>query len=280
VGAKRAASISGMMAVDSRCDLRMEERETGAEAVLWRHPEGSAGQAGQGASGSTARATGACERQSVERFLTCWLADTVRVQVRPKTHRSYAQLVATHVIPAIGKVDLCKLEPQHVQDLLASVLARGRSPRTAQYVRAVLRRALTQGVRWGIVPRNVAALVDPPRMVRREIQPFTVEEIPTLLAAFEKDPLGSLNLLALVHGLRQGEALGLEWRDVDLDGRTIRVRQALQTVDGKRQLVETKTRQSKRVVARVTMELYSHVAPALQREAADQMDLLLSSVKA
>ena len=55
---------------------------------------------------------------------------------------------------------------------------------------------------------------------------------------------GALYLLALTHGLRQGEALGLQWRDVDLNARTLRVRHALQWIDKKPQLVETKTRQS------------------------------------
>ena len=278
-------------------------------------------------------------------------------------------------MPSIGRIELSKLEPQHVQDLLGSILEKGRSSRTAQYVRAVLRRALNQATKWGMVPRNVAALVDPPRTVRREIQPFTVEEIPALLGAFDDHPMGALYLLALTHGLRQGEALGLQWCDVDLSGRTLRVRHALQWIDKQPQLVETKTRQSKRTIAlasrvatalqahrkaqlearmkagetwvdqglvfttrtggaldgvnvtrdfkrmlkraglpirrfhdlrhtaasfllyknvhprvvadllghseiRVTMDLYSHVAPALQREAADQMDALLLSANA
>ena len=91
------------------------------------------------------------------------------------------------------------------------------------------------------------------------MQPFAVEEVPALLAAFDKDRLGALYLLALTHGLRQGEALGLQWRDVDLNARTLRVRHALQWIDKKPQLVETKTRQSKRVIA-----LASRAVAALQ----------------
>ena len=212
------------------------------------------------------------EKQSVERFLSSWLANTVKSQVRPKTYDSYRQLIRVHVIPALGKLELTRLQPEHVQDLMATILSKGRSPRTVQYVRAVLRRALGQATKWGMVPRNVAALVDPPRVVRCEVQPFSVEEIPALMTAFEHDRLGPLYLLALTHGLRQGEALGLHWQDIDLNERTLRVRHALQWNDGQPQFVETKTKQSKRVIA-----LASRVASALQLHRKTQLEARLKA---
>jgi integrase len=77
----------------------------------------------------------------------------------------------------------------------------------------------------------VAALVDPPRIVPHEVQPFAVEEIKESLGLFEQNRLGALYLLALTHGLRQGEALGLRWEDLDLKKKELRVRQTLQWVD-------------------------------------------------
>jgi integrase len=317
----------------------------------------------------------AVERQTVKHFLTNWLENTAKPRLRPKSFVSYKQLTEHHLVPTIGKIELAKLTPQDVQELLNEMVKKGLSARTAQYVRAVLRRALNQALKWGLVARNVAALVDPPRILRHEVQPFAVEEIKKLLGLFEQNRLGALYLLALTHGLRQGEALGLRWEDVDLKKKELRVRQTLQWVDGEWQFVEPKTKQSRRGFAlteqivkalrkhrkaqleerllaggewneyglvfttrtgkpldgvnvtrdfkrllkrgklpvrrfhdlrhttaslllyqkvhprvvmdllghseiRVTMDLYSHVAPVLQREAADEMDALLRTVKA
>ncbi|MFN8542156.1 MAG: hypothetical protein U0232_32355 [Thermomicrobiales bacterium] len=85
---------------------------------------------------------------------------------RPRTHGSYALLVRHHLKPALGRHHLEKLTPQHVQALLNEKLASGLSPRTVIYLRAVLRKALNQALRWGLVARNVAALTEPPKAVR------------------------------------------------------------------------------------------------------------------
>src|SRR5207302_1933177 len=79
----------------------------------------------------------------------------------------------------------------------------------------VLRRALEQALRWDLVARNVAAVVVPPRVVRHEVAALSLEDAARLLAAARGARLEALYVLALACGLRQGEALGLHWRDVD-----------------------------------------------------------------
>ncbi len=101
-------------------------------------------------------------RQTVGQFLDRWLDDVVKPGVRPKTHHSYAQLVRLHLKPALGHHQLAKLTPQHVQAMMTEKSAAGLSPRTVQYLRAVLRRALGQALKWGLVARNVATLADRP----------------------------------------------------------------------------------------------------------------------
>jgi integrase len=102
---------------------------------------------------------------------------------------------------------------------LNAKLAAGLSPRTLQYLRAVLRQALGQALKWGLVARNVAMLVDPPRVVRHEIQPLTPEQARAFLESVQEHRLRALFAVAFAVGLRQGEALGLQWANVDLDKR-------------------------------------------------------------
>ncbi len=188
----------------------------------------------------------AVERQTVGACVETWLAETIRPNRRPQTYRSYEQIARCHLIPTLGPIQLTKLEPARVQALLNGKLAAGLAPRTVAYIRAVLRQALGQALKWGQVPRNVATLVEPPRAERFEIRPLDRDEAAQLLAAARGDRLEALYRVALSLGLRQGEALGLRWEDIDLAGRTLRVARALQAVRGALTLVEPKTKGSRR----------------------------------
>ena len=158
------------------------------------------------------------------------------------------RLVRGHIVPAVGHLQLAKLSPQHVQSFINDKLAEGLSPRTVQYLHAVLRRALNQALKWDLLPRNVATLVEPPRVRRPEVQPLTTDQVQIFLEATRGDRLEALYTLVLAVGLRQGEALGLRWTDLELDGGTLSVRTALQRIGGKLCLVEPKTARSRRTI--------------------------------
>jgi integrase len=185
-------------------------------------------------------------------FLDQWLADVVRPNVRPWTYAGYEVHVRLHLKPTLGRVQLDRLTPLHVQQLLNRKLESGLNPKSVRYIRGTLSTALNQAVRWGLISRNAASLVDGPRVEQYEIQPFTPEEARAFLAAIKGDRLEALYSVALTMGLRQGEALGLRWQDVDLGLGYLRVSRQLQRIDGKAQLVEPKTRRSRRTIAMPT----------------------------
>jgi len=187
------------------------------------------------------------ERTTVSEFLSEWL-DAVRHRLRPKTFRSYEQIVRVHLVPFLGAIPLAKLQPHHVQQLVASRLDLGLSPRTADYCRVVLRAALNDAVRWGIIARNVAQLADPPRQERPAIEPWDIDEARRLLSVARHDRPGALFSVALALGLRQGEALGLTWDSIDLDRGTLAVTAQLQWISGEPTLVPPKSSASRRVL--------------------------------
>lgn len=188
-------------------------------------------------------------RQTLAQFLDRWLEDCAKPTIRPKTYESYAHLIRKHIKPVLGHVQLTKLEPAHVQRLMNEKMADGLSARTVQYLRAVLRRALGQGLKWGLVARNVATLVDPPRYQRPKVQPLSPDEVQALLDAIKGERLEALFLVTVALGLRQGEVLGLRWRDVDVTAGILRVNFSLQRVNGALQLVEPKTERSRRTLS-------------------------------
>jgi integrase len=121
-------------------------------------------------------------------------------------------------------VKLSKLTPAHLQGFYRSKLDSGLSPRTVQYIHVVLHRALKQALRWGLVVRNVAEAVDPPRVPKKDITPLSPDQARTFLEAASGDRLEALYVLAIHTGMRQGELFSLRWHDVDLDAGVVRVR--------------------------------------------------------
>ncbi|MFN8058129.1 MAG: tyrosine-type recombinase/integrase [Vicinamibacterales bacterium] len=206
-------------------------------------------------------------RLSLDRFLTTWLEDVARPRLRPRTFLSYSQVIRAHIVPHLGRVPLRKLSPQHVQRWLNDRSADGLSPRTCQYARAILRSALAQAVKWGMVARNAAALVDPPRAVQHRIRPLSPSDAKALLAVAASHRLGPIVTVALSLGLRQGEVLGLKWEALDFDAGLLSVRAALQWLPDGWRLVEPKSERSRRVIA-----LPDVASKALQRHRVRQLE--------
>ena len=101
--------------------------------------------------------------------------------IRSKTYHGYAQIIRLYLKPELGRIVLSKLEPQDVQAMLNHLVERGLSALTVSHVHARLRGALNQAVKWGMVPRNVAALVDPPRVPHTEVTPLDPQQARRLL---------------------------------------------------------------------------------------------------
>jgi integrase len=188
------------------------------------------------------------ERQTLGHFLSHWLADVVAPNKRPKTYRSYEQIVRCYLQPVLGHHQLTKLTSQHVQAMLKAKTAEGLSPRSVQRIRDVLRNALNHAYRWELVSRNVALLVEPPRIEPTAIHLLTLAQARVLFEQARGDRLEAVYRVALSLGMRQGEILGLRWQDIDFETRVLRVAFALQAVHGKLQLVKPKTAHSDRTL--------------------------------
>jgi integrase len=171
-------------------------------------------------------------RLTVEQYLARWL-ETVRGRLRPSTHHSYVHYCRKHLVGRLGRDTLAALQPLDVSQALADMAAAGLSARTCQYARAILRSALRDASRWGLLgERNAAGLADVPKGRSKEGAPLEPAQATALLAAAADHPIGPLLTVLLASGLRLGEALGLRWEDVDLDRARLHVRSTLVRVRG------------------------------------------------
>jgi integrase len=186
---------------------------------------------------------------TVAEWLAMYLEQVARPKVRPRTLDRYASDIDLHIVPAIGRYRLDKLRPAHLVALYNAKAAEGLSGASLRHMHAVVRRALNVAVRWQLIAVNPATLVDAPKAAQHEITPLTAAEARRLIQAAEGDRMQARWLVGLALGLRQGEALGLSWEDVDLDARLLRVRRALQRRrGGGLVLTEPKTQRSKRTI--------------------------------
>lgn len=148
---------------------------------------------------------------TVDRYFREWLED-VRSTVRPSTFTSYEGHFRLHISPLLGGISLVRLRPADVRRLKTQL--GDKSPATVARVLTTLRMALNQAVREGLLPDNPAAMVPLPRVERHPVEAMTEAQAEAIIEATRGTSIEHLVVLLLGSGLRAGEALGLDWRDV------------------------------------------------------------------
>ena len=158
-------------------------------------------------------------------FLEAEWLPAIRASVRPSTFTSY-ELNCRRVTERLGTTPLQRLTPAALNALYGE-LGESLSPRTTRYVHTVLRRALADGVKWGRLVRNPADAATPPSAKAAKAPPpktWSASELRAFLDSVRGDRLHPLWMLYATAGLRRGEAVGLKWPDVDLEGARLAVR--------------------------------------------------------
>jgi integrase len=167
--------------------------------------------------------------------------------VQPSTVEAYAGRLERHVLPRLGERRLDEIEVDHILALISDLRKQGYSGTTIAATLTPLSRLFTHAVRRGLIEVNPVSKLDRserPRVSRQERPVLNPEEIGRLLEA-AAPRFRTLLATAILSGLRQGELLGLHWRDVDFGNELIHVRTAL---DRKRRDVPPKTERAVRDV--------------------------------
>ena len=191
---------------------------------------------------------------SVATYLDQWI-EAHAVQVKPKTLQDYRHLIDRHVRPRIGALRLQAVRPATITRLYRDLATSGSrngaglSPRTVEYVHAVLRKAFRDAVVVDqLLPSNPVERAKRPRKALSEPgQVWTPGQLRAFLDAASKHRLFAFYRLAAYTGARRGELLNLRWRDIDLDGGEVRITGSAAVIAGQRIEGTTKSGRSRTV---------------------------------
>lgn len=167
----------------------------------------------------------------------------------PSTIEAYTIAVNKWIVPHLGAVRLQVIDPAMVTQFLGVMLAEGRSPKYVRNVHGVLRKALADARRLGLVRTNAAADVELPKVRRGEMRAWDGEQLGRFLRRVESDRLGPLWRFVIATGVRRGEALGVRWSDIDLEAATVSLRRSRVVAGGRVVEGPTKTKAGERSIA-------------------------------
>ena len=162
-------------------------------------------------------------KMTLEDFLAYWIKIHSQT-LKPKTAEGYVGVIHRYINPRIGKMQLSQIRPSHIQSLYTELIEKGGSngsalsARTVSYSAAVLKKAFNYALDVeGIISLNPATKVPLPKGTPKQNEPFSPNQIRTLLEDLSKHRLYALFRLAIYSGARKGELLALQWSDLDFE---------------------------------------------------------------
>lgn len=179
-------------------------------------------------------------------YLKLWLEGQVTA-LRPSTMRSY-RMAAKRIEGRLGQVRLADLRPLMIEKFYTDLLGDGLSPKSVANTHTVLRKALSDADRLGMISRNPAANARPPSVPRHESEVWSAEQLGEFIDFLNGNRLQPYFVLLGLTGLRRGEGLGLRHRDVDLRRGTVSIVQTISVVGSDVVVSTPKTKKSRRQV--------------------------------
>lgn len=232
---------------------------TGRELRRW-HPAGTDRAAAERLAAKLAKAEKG--RTDATRSLTFgaymlrdWLP-AKKLRLAATTYAGYERNVQRHVLPALGHIRLRRLTHNQINALYDRLLAPttdrpALAPKTVYEIHLVIRGALTEALRLGLMPKNVALaarspLIDAAR--RPEARSWTEDELRQFLRAASGHRYFPLLWLTAMTGMRRSEVLGLKWDDIDFKRQRLSLNRGLVAIGYEVQQSRGKTRNARRPI--------------------------------
>jgi len=170
------------------------------------------------------------KNDTVEELGLYWVRNIKLNQVRQSTATDYESRLRREVFPYLGRKRVQDLTGRDVEKWMSSLKAQGKSASTINGARRILFQLCKYATRQDLMLINPVSKTDPLKIESNKSQvqePWTRDEVKLVLKASIGTRLDLFLHLALFTGMRRGEILGLQWKDIDLDQGTISVQRTL-----------------------------------------------------
>lgn len=196
------------------------------------------GQIKQGLTYSSAKTT-------VAELLSDWL-NIKETERRSYTIESYRRLARLYILPHLGGLKLQELTAARVQKFYMTLSEAGTGKRTIELVHTITHGFLAHALSLGLVAQNWAALVKVPRPESHEMKVWDESQVSQFLQFVGGDVFYRL---AFATGMRRGELIGLQWKDLDWNTGMLAVRrQVIEPEGGGWKFQEPKTKRGRRAI--------------------------------
>jgi integrase len=189
-------------------------------------------------------------------YLTSQWLPAKKLHLATSTYRGYERNVTRHILPALGRVGIRRLRYQQIEALYGQLLepdeGKGLAPKTVYEIHLIIKGALADALRRGLVTRNVAVAARAPKqrsLQRTEGTSLTEGELRQLMRTAVDHRLFPLYWLTAMTGMRRNEVLGLRWPDIDFKKKRLHLNRGLVVVGYEVHQTRGKTKNARRTIA-------------------------------
>lgn len=162
-----------------------------------------------------------------EDYLSDWLENHVRRNVRFNTFKSYQETINKYILPTIGGRSLSDITTEEINNIYVKLSAKGLSSRTVRYVHTIFNKSLNDAIKKGILKNNPAKGVWLPKNSKPEIIVLTEKEVKLFLKTAKGNFYFPLFYLMAFSGIRPSEARALKWNDINFEKGQMSIRRVI-----------------------------------------------------
>ena len=231
---------------------------TGKERRTW-HPAGTdraeAERLAKTLAAKENKRIGAVRSLTFGAYLTSQWLPAKKLHLATSTYRGYERNVHLNIIPTLGRISIRRLRYQQLDSLYESLRhpneGKGLSPKSIYGIHLIIRGALADAQRRGLVASNVALLARTPKqrsLQKVEGTALTAEELRLLMRTAAGHRFFPVIWLTAMTGMRRNEVLGLKWPDIDFNKRRIHLNRGIIAVGYEVHQTRGKTKTARRPI--------------------------------
>ncbi|MDF2854245.1 MAG: integrase [Neobacillus sp.] len=188
------------------------------------------------------------QKRRFKEFAIEYFENSYKNKVKKSSYETDFHVINTHLIPFFGEMDLNDIDQFLIHKFYSQKIEQGLSSAYIHKMHNIISLLLQVAHKWEILRKDIIGMVEPPRVVKKEINVWNIEQINTLLEIAKHSRYFPIFYLAAYTGMRKGEILGLTWNDVDFDEKMIYIKRTLYKVKSGYLLQEPKTQSSNRSI--------------------------------